>query len=133
MLSGLSNSIQEKLIGREVDKILDTYPEAKRDLVQHFVASGLLSSVAGPTISLGIGLFKEAMDGIGKKLGGGTKGRTSGFSVDDLGADFAGAVRMNLDTAYKKGMFTHTETKKNMVGGQGIPKEVFKKLIKKVN
>jgi len=133
MLSGVSDSIQKKLIGKDVDKILKQYPDAKKDLVQHYVASGLMSKTVGPIFSMGVGLFKEALDGLSKKIGGGTKGRTAGFSVDDLGADFAGVVRMDVDTAYKKGMFTHTETAENMIGGQGVPKEVFKKIIKKVN
>ena len=133
MFSDVIGNTQEKLIGENVRAILTKYPDAKQDLVQHYVASKLMSRTIGPVASLGVGLFKEAIDGIGQKIGAGTKGRSAGFSVDDLGANWAGVTRMDVDKAYKKGMFTHTETAANMIGGQGVPKEVLKKIIKKVN
>tara|TARA_R110000868_G_scaffold16140_4_gene73104 strand:+ start:2351 stop:2767 length:417 start_codon:yes stop_codon:yes gene_type:complete len=133
MLSGVAKNLEDVLIGNSVREIISEYPGAKGDLVKHFAASGLMTKILGPVKSLQIGLLKEIIDGTGKKLGGGTKGRTAGFSVDDLGADFVGAIGMSADTAYNKGMFSHTETADNMVGGQGVPKEVFKKIIKRVN
>ncbi len=131
MLSGVSDSIQKKLIGKDVDKILKQYPDAKKDLVQHYVMSRMIGRYTGPVNSLGIGLFKEAIDGVGALIGSGpTKGREAGFSVDDLGADWAGAMYMSPDKAYKKGLFKHTETKDNITGlGQGKPVEVVKKII----
>ena len=133
MFTDLIGDVQHKLIGKSVAAVLDKYPDASKDLVQHYVASRLITKTVGPVTSLGVGLFKEALDGIGAKFDVGTKGRSAGFSVDDLGADWVGATGMSVDDAYKKGMFSHTETAQNMVGGQGVPKEVFKKIIKKVN
>ena len=131
LFSQAKNSLQEKLIGNHVRAILTKYPDAKQDLVQHYVASQLIRRVAGPALSLGVGLFKEVVDGLGTLAGTGpTKGREAGFSVDDLGADYAGAMFMSPDKAYKKGLFQHTETKDNITGlGQGKPVEVVKKII----
>lgn len=133
MLSGVALNLENLLIGNSVRGIMDEYPDAKQDLVKHFVASGLMSQILGPVKSLQVGLLKEIIDGTGKKIGGPTKGKDAGFSVDDLGADWAGATGMSAEKAYKKGLFNHTETKENMVGGQGVPSKVFNKLIKKVN
>jgi hypothetical protein len=127
MLSGAALNLENLLIGNSVRGIMDEYPDAKQDLVKHFVASGLMSQILGPVKSLQVGLLKEIMDGTGKKRS------DAGFSVDDLGADWAGATGMSAEKAYKKGLFNHTETKENMVGGQGVPSKVFNKLIKKVN
>ena len=131
LFSQAKNSLQEKLIGENVRAILTKYPDAKKDLVQHYVMSQMIRKYTGPVNSLGIGLFKEAIDGVGALIGSGpTKGREAGFSVDDLGADWAGAMYMSPDKAYKKGLFKHTETKKNITPpGQGKPIEVFKKII----
>ena len=131
LFSQAKNSLQEKLIGGNVRAILTKYPDAKKDLVQHYVMSRMIGRYTGPVNSLGIGLFKEAIDGVGALIGSGpTKGREAGFSVDDLGADWAGAMYMSPDKAYKKGLFKHTETKKNITPpGQGKPIEVFKKII----
>jgi hypothetical protein len=127
MLSGAALNLENLLIGNSVRGIMDEYPDAKQDLVKHFVASGLMSQILGPVKSLQVGLLKEILDGTGKKRS------DAGFSVDDLGADWAGATGMSAEKAYKKGLFNHTETKENMVGGQGVPSKVFNKLIKKVN
>ena len=127
MLSGAALNLENLLIGNSVRGIMDEYPDAKQDLVKHFVASGLMSQILGPVKSLQVGLLKEIMDGTGKKRS------DAGFSVDDLGADWAGSTGMSAEKAYKKGFFNHTETKENMVGGQGVPSKVFNKLIKKVN
>ena len=131
LFSQAKNSLQEKLIGENVRAILTKYPDAKKDLVQHYVMSQMIRKYTGPVNSLGIGLFKEAIDGVGALIGSGpTKGREAGFSVDDLGADWAGAMYMSPDKAYKKGLFKHTETKDNITGlGQGKPVEVVKKII----
>ena len=131
LFSQAKNRLQEKLIGNNVRAILTKYPDAKQDLVQHYVMSQVLRKYTGPINSLGIGLFKEAIDGVGALIGSGpTKGREAGFSVDDLGANWAGVMYMSPDKAYKKGLFKHTETKNNITGlGQGKPVEVVKKII----
>tara|TARA_R100001244_G_scaffold34600_1_gene31970 strand:- start:60 stop:542 length:483 start_codon:yes stop_codon:yes gene_type:complete len=113
------------------------YPNADHDLLRHFFMSenlryekklpfGLeISLGAGPSLILGLG--KEVADGFG--LFGNT-GAASGFSVDDLGANWAGATDMTFDEAYKKGLFKHTEAKGWKGYGQGEYKKVYKKLIK---
>jgi hypothetical protein len=132
LFSQAKNNLQEKLIGQSVRAVLTKYPDAKPDLVQHFMASKVLTDTVGPVNSLRVGLFKEVLDGVGALIGTGpTKGRKAGFSVDDLGADWAGAISMSPDEAYRKGLFNHTELAKNITGlGQGKPVEVFKKIIK---
>ena len=132
LFSQAKDTLQEKLIVNHVRAILTKYPDAKQDLVQHYVMSQMLRKATGPVSSLGIGLFKEALDGVGALIGTGpTKGREAGFSVDDLGANWAGVMYMSPDKAYQKGLFKHTETKKNITGlGQGKPVEVLKKIIK---
>ena len=106
------------------------------DLLQHFFMSNNLRYEKklpfGKEISIGavpsliLGLGKEVSDGFGLF---GNQGAASGFSVDDLGANWAGATDMTFDEAYKKGLFTHTEPKDWKGYGQGEYKKVFKKLI----
>ena len=120
------------------------YPKAKKDLLQHYFTMQNLrlgqdffgkEVPIGMPMAIGAGLFKEAIDGIGSIISGresvvnfGTKGRDAGFSVDDLGANWAGIINMPIDEAYSRGLFTHTETRDNIKGiGQGIPEEVLKK------
>ena len=100
LFSQAKDTLQEKLIGNHVRAILTKYPDAKQDLVQHYVMSQMLRKATGPVSSLGIGLFKEALDGVGALIGTGpTKGREAGFSVDDLGANWAGVMYMSPDIA----------------------------------
>jgi hypothetical protein len=103
------------------------YPNAKKDLLQHYFASqGLADKVSSP-VSLAVGLGKEIGDGGFIPFYNST-GNASGFSVDDLGANYAGATDMPFDEAYDRGMFTHTETKGNIKGyGQGEVSKVLAK------
>ena len=111
------------------------YPKAEKDLLQHYFT---VQEIGGPTyeqpISSPVGLFTQVIASLGKEVYDGmgifkNKGATAGFSVDDLGADWAAIMNMPFDEAYNRGMFTHTETIDNMEGiGQGIPREVLKKL-----
>ena len=114
------------------------YPNVDKDLLQHYFMSQNLRYAKklpfGKEISLGAGpslfagLIKEAADG-GLIPFVKTQGSATGFSVDDLGADWAGATDMPFDEAYARGLFTHTETKGNIKGyGQGEWRKVKKKL-----
>ena len=89
------------------------YPNADKDLLQHYFLSDYMTDKIGAPLSFAVGVGKEIFDSqrvpyFNPKQGY-VKGST-GFSVDDLGADYAGATNMTLDEAYKKGLFTHTET-----------------------
>ena len=90
---------------------------------------GPAKKLTGTMTSLQGGLFKEIMDGAGALAGKGpTKGRATAFSVDDLGADWAGATRMPLDVALAKGLFKHTEPGVTGIG-QGKPIQVLKNVL----
>jgi hypothetical protein len=112
-----------------------SYPNVDKDLLQHYFMSQNLrfeqdilgmEVPLGLPLSLALGLGKEIADGTGLFN---TKGSASGFSVDDLGADWVGATDMPFDEAYARGMFKHTETKGNIKGfGQGEWRKVLKKL-----
>ena len=91
------------------------YPDAKEDLLTHYFASQTMSGkwgVAMP-ISLALGLMKEVGDSQRVPYFNPSQGyfeESTGFSADDLGANWAGATKMTLDEAYNRGLFTHTET-----------------------
>jgi len=117
------------------------YPDAKEDLLTHYFASQTMSGkwgVAMP-ISLALGLMKEVGDSQRVPYFNPSQGyfeESTGFSVDDLGANWAGATKMTLDEAYNRGLFTHTETvprandwsQDSRYGyGQGEWKQVLKK------
>ena len=112
-----------------------SYPNVDKDLLQHYFMSQNLrfeqdilgmEVPLGLPLSLALGLGKEIADGTGLFN---TKGSASGFSVDDLGANWVGATDMPFDEAYARGMFKHTETKGNIKGfGQGEWRKVLKKL-----
>ena len=91
------------------------YPDAKEDLLTHYFASQTMSGKSGVAmpISLALGLIKEIGDSQRVPYFNPKKGyfeESTGFSVDDLGANWAGATKMTLDEAYNRGLFTHTET-----------------------
>jgi len=110
--------------------------DVDKDLIEHYVMSRNIANKFGPAkkltgtmTSLQGGLFKEIMDGAGALAGKGpTKGRATAFSVDDLGADWAGATRMPLDVALAKGLFKHTEPGVTGIG-QGKPIQVLKNVL----
>jgi len=112
----------DEIIQPDVSEALEAYPDASNDLVKHYVASKLFRDLVGEYGSLGIGLFKEVIDG--------TMGESAGkFSVDDLGADWAGATGMSLAEANDRGLFNHTEDWYNQKGyGQGDYRQVRDKL-----
>ena len=91
------------------------YPDAKEDLLTHYFASQTMSGkwgVAMP-ISLALGLMKEVGDSQRVPYFNPSQGyfeESTGFSVDDLGANWARASKMDIDEAYNRGLFTHTET-----------------------
>ena len=111
-----------------------SYPNVDKDLLQHYFMSQNLrfeQDILGKQVPLGLplslalGLGKEIADGTGLFN---TQGSASGFSVDDLGANWVGATDMPFDEAYARGMFKHTETKGNIKGfGQGEWKKVLEK------
>jgi len=118
------------------------YPNAKIDLLTHYFASQSLSGKSGAAmpISLALGLVKEIGDSQRVPYFNPSQGyfkESSGFSVDDLGANWAGATKMTLDEAYNRGLFTHTESvPKNNDWSQdsiyGLGQGKWKKVLKKV-
>ena len=132
-----------KLVMKSKDKDGNLmYPNAKEDLLKHYFTSQTMSGkwgVAMP-ISLALGLMKEVGDSQRVPYFNPKKGyfkESTGFSVDDLGANWAGATKMTLDEAYNRGLFTHTETvprandwsQDSKLGyGQGEWRQVLKKL-----
>ena len=118
------------------------YPNAKEDLLKHYFTSQTMSGkwgVAMP-ISLALGLMKEVGDSQRVPYFNPSQGyfkESTGFSVDDLGANWAGASKMDIDEAYNRGLFTHTETvprandwsQDSKLGyGQGEWRQVLKKV-----
>jgi len=89
------------------------YPGAKEDLLKHYFISQDIEDKFNIPISLALGLGKEVGDSQRVPFLNPTYGKfkgSTGFSVDDLGSDWAGATGMSFDEAYNRGMFSHTET-----------------------
>jgi len=115
------------------------YPNAKKDLLRHYFQSQDMANQISKPLSLALGVLKEVGDSQRVPYFNPSKGYFkggTGFSVDDLGADYAGATDMPLDEAYGRGLFTHTETvpqnndwsqPSDYGYGEGEYKEVLKK------
>jgi hypothetical protein len=89
------------------------YPNADKDLLSHYFLSGHMTNEVGPGLSFAIGVGKEALDSQRFPYLNPSQGyfkNSTGFSMDDLGADYAGATNMDFNEAYKRGLFTHTES-----------------------
>ena len=115
------------------------YPNAKKDLLTHYFLSQDMSEQTNIPLSLALGFAKEIGDSQRLPFFNPSSGyfkNSTGFSVDDLGANYAGATNMPLDVAYGKGLFKHTESvprnnnwqQSSIYGfGQGKYKEVLDK------
>jgi hypothetical protein len=150
------NKIERMLTGRnemateakkKADQILASkdsdgnllYPNAKKDLLTHYFLSQDMSEQTNIPLSLALGFAKEIGDSQRLPFFNPSSGyfkNSTGFSVDDLGANYAGATNMPLDVAYGKGLFKHTESvprnnnwqQSSIYGfGQGKYKEVLDK------
>jgi len=89
------------------------YPNAKKDLLTHYFLSQDMSEQTNIPLSLALGFVKEIGDSQRLPFFNPSSGyfkNSTGFSVDDLGANYAGATNMPLDVAYRKGLFKHTES-----------------------
>jgi len=89
------------------------YPNAKKDLLTHYFLSQDMSEQTNIPLSLALGFVKEIGDSQRLPFFNPSRGyfkNSTGFSVDDLGANYAGATNMPLDVAYRKGLFKHTES-----------------------
>ena len=116
------------------------YPDARKDLLQHYFLSQDMANKISTPLSLALGVIKEVGDSQRVPFFNPKRGyfeKSTGFSVDDLGANYAGAKDIPFDEAYSRGLFTHTETvpknkdwsKDSQYGyGQGEYKEVINKL-----
>jgi hypothetical protein len=99
--------------------------DPKLDLLQHYYGSKNLANMLpfgylGDAGAFGVGLGKEMLNYFNQP---------SGFSVDDMGANWAGITNMTLNEADERNLFNHTESKENIKGfGQGDVKQVSKKL-----
>jgi len=155
------NKIERMLTGRnemaaeaekKADQILASkdndgnllYPNARKDLLTHYFLSQDMSEQTNIPLSLALGFAKEIGDSQRVPFFNPDNGKlwpdffksSTGFSVDDLGANYAGATNMPLDVAYGKGLFKHTESvprnnnwqQSSIYGfGQGKYKEVLDK------
>ena len=117
------------------------YPKAKKDLLQHYFTMQNLrlgqdffgkEVPIGMPIAIGAGLFKEAIDGIGSIISGresvvnfGTKGRDAGFSVDDLGANWAGIINMPTRMTVSKKQKKASVNKKKVASNKLSKKKVI--------
>jgi hypothetical protein len=89
------------------------YPNARKDLLTHYFLSQDMSEQTNIPLSLALGFVKEIGDSQRLPFFNPSSGyfkNSTGFSVDDLGANYAGATNMPLDVAYRKGLFKHTES-----------------------
>lgn len=111
----LDNKIKPQL-----DMMKKAYPDADEDLLKHYLVSKYMKIIGGPVLSGSVGLFKEVLDGIGGKS-------VAGFSLDDLGADWAG-ITMSPPEAYERGLFKHTEDESTGMG-QGLWRDVLSKVM----
>ena len=126
MVDGTLDFVQKKLdydktdVDNKVKAIMDlvdsegnkVYPNANKDLLSHYFATENLSDNVGTPLALAIGFGKEIGDSQRVPYFNPEEGYfegSTGFSVDDLGANWAGATDMTLDEAYNRGLFTHTE------------------------
>ena len=118
---------------------LENVKNAKKDLLTHYFLSQDMSEQTNIPLSLALGFAKEIGDSQRLPFFNPSSGyfkNSTGFSVDDLGANYAGATNMPLDVAYGKGLFKHTESvprnnnwqQSSIYGfGQGKYKEVLDK------
>ena len=127
MVDGTLDFVQKKLdydktdVDNKVKAIMDlvdsegnkVYPNANKDLLSHYFATENLSDNVGTPLALAIGFGKEIGDSQRVPYFNPEEGYfegSTGFSVDDLGANVAGGTGMSFDEAYQRGLFTHTET-----------------------
>ena len=85
------------------------------DLIDHYAASVVIKAQIGsPTAGI-IGLSKEVFDWAATKAGN----KFSGFSIDDLAADFAGFAGYSPTEAVAAGLLSHTDSNVDWTGVQG--------------
>ncbi len=138
MATEAKNKADQILASKDSDGNL-LYPNAKKDLLTHYFLSQDMSEQTNIPLSLALGFAKEIGDSQRLPFFNPSSGyfkNSTGFSVDDLGANYAGATNMPLDVAYGKGLFKHTESvprnnnwqQSSIYGfGQGKYKEVLDK------
>jgi len=112
---GLQNNLTPK-----VAELKKQFPDASNQMLYHYLGSQRLDKEY-PYLPTQLGGFvSEGLDVLG-----GSKG---GFSVDDLGANYAGH-NLNPQEAYDRGFFNVTEPADNWVGyGQGDWRTVWDKV-----
>ena len=127
-LSGILEELKKKVYGKLAnDDAIKARDELRKlgrnpqlDLLQHYYGSKNLANIFGGVGAFGAGLGKEVLNYFNQP---------SGFSIDDMGANWAGIMNMTLDEADKRNLFNHTESKENIKGfGQGDMEKVSKKL-----
>lgn len=82
--------------------IKSQYPQAADDLVAHYAVSLYLAEKIGSPASALLGLVKETFDVLG-----------TGFSFDDLGANFAGFAGLSAQEAFDGGFLTRQQFEAN--------------------
>jgi len=139
IITDAKNKADKVLVSTDKDGNL-LYPNAKKDLLTHYFVSQDMSEQTNIPLSLALGFAKEIGDSQRLPFFNPKNNyfeNSTGFSVDDMGANYAGATNMPLDVAYGRGLFKHTESvpknndwrKSSVYGyGQGEYDKVLKKL-----
>jgi len=99
--------------------LVEAYPKADKDLLKHYAKVKEMDILERIFLPLG----KEVADWTG------ITGSKTGFSMDDIGADIAGAY-LTPEQANTRGLFTHTEGADWTGEGQGLFTEVLRKLLR---
>ena len=123
LLSLLRNKIADNLYYNDAMKARQELEAQGKnpswDLLNHYYVSKNLADKApfgylGDAGVLGLGFGAEVLDGLFTP--------STGFSVDDMGANLAGVMGMSLDEASNQNIFNHTESKRTGIGQGDIRK-----------
>jgi hypothetical protein len=115
-------------IGKPVKAFLEKhYPNhgAAVDLLDHYTVSVVMKAQIGSPAASIVGVGKEVFDWAATKLGN----KFSGFSLDDLSADFAGFAGYSPVEAAAAGLLSHTDSNVDWTGVQGNWGSNIKKII----
>ncbi len=113
------DAMQER-ITPEANELMKQFPGASYQMILHYLGSKNLDSRYPYLPTQAFGAVSEVFDNY--------RGSKGGFSVDDLGANWAGH-NLNPQEAYDKGFFNVTEPEDNWVGyGQGDWRTVWDKV-----
>ena len=99
-------------------ELMKGHPEMAPDLTEHYWGSQQLAKEWGRYPAAAAGVFHEAMNVFGSP---------GGFSLDDLGANWAGYNRLSPEQFRQSGLAQHTEGSDYRGLGQGTIKDTLSK------